>query len=344
MNVFCPNCGSQNEASNKFCFKCGTSLAGVTPVETTPTVPAPSVPVAPPAPVAPVPIAAQPATPAVPPPAVTPPPVPPPAVAVPPPGSAGVPPRTRLPMPLLIGGLVAVLGIGAAVGIVLGLSGDDDDPRSTIGPVSTAAPSIDPRTPGPIVSVDPIPTTSGGPTPAPVTPRPVTPAPVTPAPTSGGSGGGTKTVGVASVAITVPEGWESESGDTWLRVYVPSSGYAYLESGVLNNPETTEEYLQADIAYYKEKYPDLEACGKEGDFHHHNGPVGRQAYICYTAKTQSGKTFPAVRGIFVATEATEQGTILYYMTIFATDEAWDAAISAVNPLLPSTDWKLYPGG
>ena len=330
MNVFCPTCGSQNQATSKFCFKCGTSLANLaqppgsaTPTE--PVVPAPP-PVAPP------------------PPAVQPPPVaaPPPAAPLAPVYAAqpavSMPPKTRMPMPLLVGGLVAVLGVGAAVGILLGLTGDsDDDTKASPGVVSTAAPSLDAPTPGPAVTIDPIPTTTVvNPTP---TPNVATAPPVTPTPAPGG----TQTVAVNVVAVTVPDDWDSETGDTWVRVFPSVPGNMYLESGALETPVTTAQLMQDEIAWYEENRPDAKVCREEKDFQFHNGPAGRSVHICYTAKTTSGKTYPARLFVAAATETRDGKTILYYMSIFASTENWEGVITAVNPVLPSTHWKLYQG-
>lgn len=325
MNVFCPNCGSANDGAGKFCWKCGTSLAGL------PGAGGPRAQTQPPA--------AEPPVAAPPPPLV---PSPPASAAAPPPAAPG-PRKARMPLPLLIGGFVAVLGIGAAVGIVLGTSGNDPSPSpqdlSTAAP-SLALPSRGPIASGPIASIGPGPTSQPGPTP---TPFVATPAPATtPAPTTGAGAG--KDVSNQFVSITAPADWESAVYKTSLTVSPAIGGNLYLESGYLKNPETTAVFMAGEIAWYKENYPDTKICRDEKDSTLPNGPTGRSVILCFTAKTQTGNTYPASVYIAEATVTKGQDTILFYLSIYGPDTEWDAIVEAVKPILPSIQWKLHDGG
>ncbi len=405
MNVSCPNCGSVNDSANKFCFKCGTSLAGAAPVDVAasssptpptsatssdgpetamiataavpePPAPAPGPPgVAPDLPAAdlpaadlpaavpgssnaapvppaavPVPPAAVPMTPAAgsPPlaPAGPPPPPPPPVTPSSPMTSSG-PPTGRLPMPLLIGGLVAILVLGAGIGIALGLTKGDSKPGPS-GNLLTPKPGPG-GTPKPIASAKPNPTNgSVSPTavpqtlvPATPTPAPVTPTvgPVTPTPGPGGQ----QTVAVTFVSVSVPSDWTvSELKDTYFSVYPSIGGQLYLESGYLTKATTTAEYLQGEIDWRKAKFPDVKICKDEADVQLPNGPLGRSVHLCYTAQTQSGKTYPA--HAFIAVSVGTDGKTLYYLKIYADAGDYDKVVDAVIPTLSSVQWKLFAGG
>lgn len=342
MNIFCPSCGSRNDGFGKFCWKCGTSLANV-PRAGEPGAQAQGAPATQPAtaqPPAMQPPTAQPTV-AAPPPSLAP--SPPTSVAGPPPAAPGAR-KARMSMPLLIGSFVAVLGIGAAVGIVLGTSGDTD-PSPSPQDLPTAAPSLAVPTPGPIASgpiasIGPGPTSQPGPTP---TPFVATPAPVsTPAPTTGAGAG--KDVSNQYLSITAPADWESAVYETSLTVSPAIGGNLYLESGYLKNPETTAVFMAAEIAWYKDNYPDTKICRDEKDSTLPNGPTGRSVILCFTAKTQTGNTYPASVYIAEAMVTKGQDTILFYLSIYGPDTEWNAIVEAVKPILPSIKWKLHEGG
>lgn len=335
MSMFCPNCGSPNEATNRFCWKCGTSLAqgGNTGADGQPLEPA-TTPV-PPAPTIPMPIATvmppeRPATFPAPMPSPQPPPV---AAAAPPPAG---PPRPRIPMPVLIGGLVAVLGVGAAVGIVLGLTGGGDDPEPSSGSVSTAGPSHDLRTPQPtVVVVDP-------PTQEPIDPTPRPDATRGPTPTQNtGGGGATQVLGNDYIAVTVPADWTSDVDATSIAAYPRAAGNLFLEMGATEGAISATQMIQSELAWHQANRQDVEVCTDEVDYTFHNGPPGRSIRICYTAKDTSGNAFPAIKFIAVGTQEVSTGTFYYFLSVFARKEAWNDVVKAVNPVLPSIQWKAY---
>ncbi|HUQ44598.1 MAG TPA: zinc ribbon domain-containing protein [Candidatus Limnocylindria bacterium] len=360
MNVFCPNCGSSNDTANKFCWKCGTSLASVPqpseagasagdpPTESAQALaPVAPPPVAPP-PVAPTPIAPTPTPVVAPTTPVAPPVVPHPTVPLPAPAGAGGPPTrlsSRIPMPILIGGLVAVLGVGAAIGIVLGKGGDDDDKDP--GAVGTPRPSLDLRTPGPLVSLGPGPTIVPA-TQAPVTEVPVTQAPDNPTPvptTAGGGGGGnTQTAENDTVSITVPAAWEIHKKEpTWMVIWPPGSATLTLDSGILSGDVTTSQYLQNEIKWYKDNKQDVEVCKPEKDFAIWNGPQGRSVYVCYKSKSQSGNTNDYVVFIVANVTKTSQGNVLYYVSSSALASEWNDTVQMLQPYFQTIKWKMLAG-
>lgn len=238
-------------------------------------------------------------------------------------------------MPVLIGAFVAVLGVGAAVGIVLGTSGDE--PRPSPRDLPTAAPSLAVPTPGPIASIGPGPTSQGGPTPSALV---ATPHPdPTPAPTTGA--GGSQVVSMDAISITVPADWEANVYDVALSVRPTVGGILYLQSEILPNETTAAAILQDDIASMRESYPDLQICRDEQDVTLPNGPAGRSVTLCFTAGTQSGKAYAATNYVAAATITSGQDTILFYLSIFAADTEWNAALEAVIPVLASVNWKKY---
>lgn len=365
MNVFCPNCGSQNEAGVKFCWNCGTSLAGLpasdpqpTDAAATPTPPTTPEPVAPPPaamePVTPAPPAAAepvvpppppPAAPVVPPPPpVAPPATPPPppvyaaAVATPAPGGGG--PKSRIPMPVMIGGVIAAIVVAAGVGIVLA-SGNNGGPDPTTqslptpGPTRSAVVTAAPNTPGPVVSLAPPPTSSVvNPTPGTVTP---TPAPST------GTGGGAQTISVDYIEITVPNDWEVlEKDATFISLHVPAGGQLFLSSGKVDPATTAAKLLQDAVDTRKAKFPDVKVCIEEADSTLPNGPPGRAVGLCYTAQTQSGETYAAT--VFLNYGVTDGGTTAYLLKVYAPDETWDAVVDQVLAVFDSIKWTLYTGG
>jgi hypothetical protein len=242
--------------------------------------------------------------------------------------------KARMSTPLLIGGLVGVLGIGAAVGIVLGSGGE---PTPSPGALATAAPSIDLRTPGPVVSLAPIPTSGPVATPVVATPAPVTPTP-------GPGGGGTQDASIDNLSITVPANWEVEPDETSITLFPAEGGYVYLESVTVSGSLTASEVLQLDVDYFKENRADTEVCGAEEDFTLHNGPAGRSMYLCYTTESQSGNSYPAILFVAAATVASGGNTTIFYVSVFAPADIWDAVLTVVQPVLPSINWKLYQGG
>ena len=411
MNVFCPNCGSQNEAGVKFCWKCRTSLAGLpgtdagstepaAPAGAEPTAPppAPAEPVVPPPaaaePVVPPPVAAEPAAPppaaaepvvatppapvapvtptppapvapVIPPPAAAqpfsapppeaappppaaqpvspPPPVaqaappPPPAYAAPlaTPAAGGGGPKSRIPMPVMIGGVIAAIVVAAGVGMVFASGGGPDPtppvfptPRPTSAVVVTPAPTSGPAvTQGPLVSFAPLPTTVA-PTAGPVP---------TPGPVAG------QTISVESVAITVPGNWEVLGQDsTYISLWAPAGGQLVLESWHANPTLTAAQLLEREVDGVRSKHPDVKVCVPEGDFTMPNGPPGRKVGLCYTAQTSSGETYQATD--FMAFGASDGGTIAYFFNMYARDENYDALLQQVVTVISSIEWKLYTGG
>ena len=403
MNVFCPNCGSPNEAGVKFCWKCGTSLTGLpasdagsaepaapaaaeptppppaaaepvapppaaaepvvppppapaAPLTTTP--PAPEAPVVPPpaapaAPIVPPPAAAQPVSappPAAAPPAaavaliVPPPPVfqaappPPPAyaapLATPAPGGGG--PRSRIPMPVMIGGVIAAIVVAAGVGMVFASGGGPDPtapvfptPRPTSVVVVTPAPTSGPAvTQGPLVSLAPPPTT-------------VAPT-AGPDPTAGPVTGG-KAIFTDTLEVTVPNTWKVENQtDVLISMFTAAGGQFYLESGYVDPAVTAQALIDAHIAAREAKYPDVEICRAQADSELPNGPVSRSVILCYTAQTQSGKTFPA--RVFLEIGVSDGGTVLYFMKLYSHADLWEASVADILPVVDSIRWKLYTGG
>ena len=374
MSLTCPTCGTTNEATYKFCRKCGTSLA-TTPPSGEETAPAPRAPdvtppdaasatpppaeagpppeppaavveerepapppvaPAPPVPAPPVPAPPVPAPPVATPPVATPP-VASPPVASPPP-APGRPLKPRVAMPVMIGGLVALLGLGAAVGIVLGRGTDAPGPSASPGGTATPRPAT------------PKPSTPTTPTPKPSTPAPTpapslaTPAP-TPAPSTATPGpGGTKVAGAKYVSVTVPSDWEVKAEDYAVTVFPTVGGSLYLNSGALtaaDAPKTAAEWIKQAIAWRQEQFPDVKICGAEQDFQVFNGPPGRAVTLCYTATTQSGASYPATVFLFGAIVISGNDTLLFYQKIYARSDIWDDVIAALNPVLPSTTWALH---
>ncbi|MEO5705154.1 MAG: hypothetical protein ABIZ52_00095 [Candidatus Limnocylindrales bacterium] len=241
-------------------------------------------------------------------------------------------------MSVLIGGLVAVLGIGAAVGIVLAAKGDDE-PGSSQGTVATTGPRT---SPGPVASIKPPPTQ--GPNPTAVTPTGNVPTTATPTQnTGGGTGGSSQTLSNDYVAVTVPKDWKSEVDETSVAAYPPLLGSLLLVQGAVDSTVTATQLLKGDVDWYKANRTDVTVCGKEDDYNLHNGPAGRGLTLCYTAKTTSGKAYPAQIFIAVGTQASSDGTFYFRLSVFASDDDWDAVVKALNPVLPSIHWKLYTG-
>ena len=248
----------------------------------------------------------------------------------------------------MIGLLVAVLGVGAAVGIVLGRGPVDQDPGTKPGgtstaesPRPTAASSL-----GPDRSAPPAATPS--PT-APSTPRPSTPEPtVAPTPTTGTGGTGTtKEAKARYVSVTIPTDWEVKANDYTLTAYPTVGGSLFLESGALNDagaPKTTAAWIQGEIAWRQKQFPDVKICGAEEDFTVFNGPKGRAVTLCYTATTTTGTSYPAIVHVFGAIVVDGNETLLFHQKIYAKADIWKEVVAAVNPVLRTTQWSLFEGG
>lgn len=247
-------------------------------------------------------------------------------------------------MPILIGGLVAVLGVGAAVGIVLS-GGDTDSTPQPSGNLLSFDPGGRP-TPTPVGPTQAPPTGGpGNPTPVPPTPVPPTPTPPpvapTPTPATSTPGGG-QTVSADFVSITIPNDWTvDELTDTSVLVLTPVGGSLYLESGYLNVPQTTAEFMQGEIDRRKENFPDVTICQAETDVQLPQGPVGRSIHMCYTAKTSSGSTYQA--RVFVAVAISDDQKNLYYLKAYSEASIWDDVTGAITPTLDSIKWSLFEG-
>lgn len=346
MSTFCPSCGSTNEATYKFCRSCGTPLAPLAGAEAV--APAPPEPTTEPAaqqePAAPPP--AEPAAPPPPMPPAAPPPVAPAAPPAPPAApAAGQPPGPRVSPPVMIGLLVAVLGVSAAAGIVLGRGPVDPAPSTTPGRASAS------QAPGPSPRQSLAPNESPSPT---ASPRPSQPPPATPEPSeagptpSAGTGdnGATKVVKAEYVSVTVPVAWEVEAEQFTLAVYPTVGGSLFLESGALNDPaapKTTADLIRSEIERRRNRFPDLTVCGAETDFQVFNGPAGRAVTLCYTAATATGAAYPAKVHIFGAIVVNGTDTLLFHQKVYAGADVWEDTIAAVNPVLESTQWALFTG-
>lgn len=241
---------------------------------------------------------------------------------------------------MLIGGLVAVLGIGAAVGIAIASNKGNGGPGSSQGAVATFGPRL---SPGPVVSLKPVPTQGPNPTITQPTPNAATPVTPTQDTGGGGTGGSTQTVSNKVVAVTVPKDWESKVEDATILVLPPQGGNLLLDTGLLTGTVTATQFLKDEVAWYKENRPGFKICGEEKDFQIHNGPQGRGVTVCYTATTSSGKTYAATKFVAVGMQPTDKGTLYFYLSVFAADTDWDTVVDVVNPVLPTIQWKLYTG-
>lgn len=144
------------------------------------------------------------------------------------------------------------------------------------------------------------------------------------------------------VSITIPNDWTlGEITDTSLLVFPPVGGSLNLVSGYLNVPQTTAEFLQGEIDWRKEEFPDLTICQAETDVQLPQGPVGRSIHMCYTATTSSGSTYPA--RVFVAVATSDDKTILYKVKAYSEASIWDDVTGAITPTLDSIKWSLFTG-
>jgi hypothetical protein len=247
-------------------------------------------------------------------------------------------------MSVLVGGLVAVLGIGAAVGIVLAKGDGKDKPGSSQGAVATSVPRF---TPGPVITLPPA---TQGPNPTANVPLPTTvvvlptQAPATQDNGNGNTGGDTQTVSNDYESVTVPKAWESDKDETTVQVFPPEGGNLYLATGYDKTAVTATALLKDEVDWYKQNRTNVTICGEEKDYGLYNGPTGRSVTICYTAKNSSGSEYAAVLFLAIGTQAaTDGGTLYFRMSVFAADEDWEAVVKAINPVLPSIQWKLYKG-
>jgi hypothetical protein len=232
-------------------------------------------------------------------------------------------------MPVMIGGVIAAIVVAAGAGLVF--AGGNDGPQPTTPSFPTPGPTqiVVVPTAGPLVSLQPLPTAG------PVSPTAV---PVTPTPNPGGS----QTISVDTVAITVPSTWEVIAQDeTFIALYVPGSGQLIIESWPASQRLTAAQLLEDEVAFLRSKHPDVTVCVPEGDFTLPNGPDGRKIGLCYTATTSSGSTYQATD--FFAFGISHGGTIGYYFSMYAGDEDYDSLLQQVVTVLPGLEWKLFTG-
>jgi hypothetical protein len=240
-------------------------------------------------------------------------------------------------MPVLIGGVIAAVVVAGGVGMALGANNNGPQPTTQGLPSAPPASAVVRSTPGPLVSLAPVPTSRPG-TP---TSRPATPAPVAPTPgTNVGNGG---TISTDYLSITVPDTWEVGKQDvTYITLLTPAGGVLHIESGFLDDATTAEDLLSAEIQRRTSSNPDVETCIAKSEDPLPNGPDGVGIGLCYTATTSSGSTFPAT--LYLQYAVTDGGTTAYLMKILADDEDWEAVVDEVVGVFDSIQWKLYEGG
>lgn len=250
--------------------------------------------------------------------------------------------------PVLIGALVAVLGVAAAAGIVLGRGSGEPDPGTTVDSPASQAPGASTR-PSLAPNESPSPTATAGPS-QPVTPTP-TPAPtpsVTAQPTPTPSNtGDTKEVKAEYVSVTVPSDWDVDAKSYWFTVYPTVGGSLFLESGALQDaagPKTTAAWMKAETERLRKLFPDLTVCGEEKDFQAYGGPEGRAVMLCFTAKTSTGAAYPAKLHVYSAIVIQGNHTLIFHQRVYAAASIWPEVVAAVNPVLRTTKWTLHKGG
>ena len=320
MPLICSHCGAQNPDGMQFCQSCGSPLApapqGTAP---TPGLPLPLTSPASPPPPAPAPPAARPA------------------------------PAHRLPLGSLIGIVIGVLGILAAIGILTSHRGSSAPtipiptayptsppvqptfaPQPTAPSAQPTAPSAQPTAP----SAQPT-APSGQPTAPAEQPtfasQPTAPAeqptfasqPTAPAaqptaatqpsgPTSGG-----QTFSSTTFSVFVPSGWQVGNETTTpsqneILLQDPSTAPNGLDIFAGQSSAQTDggTVLQSVITNLQQKFPDATQCGSTVPITF-GGVAGTLMPICYTITPQSGSAVSVAELAWAATDAS--GSNVYFV-------------------------------
>ena len=336
MPLICPRCGTQNADGVRFCSNCAQSLEGVAPMGAAGA--ASQQPPATPPPAAPPPSAPPPPAPP-PPPAAPPPYTPPPAGAYPPgapppgayyaPAAAAPAPGKRLPMMLIIGGVVLALLLVAGVGVVLAMSGGGGQGQAnqTVAPPTqapvTQAPPDDPDPTAPPDDPDP-------------TAPPDDPDPTAPPDGPDGPVGPGETVEVANIAVTVPGGWEAAAQDPAVIQVSGEGGLITFFSADIGESPTLDQLLDGLQANLEESFPDVQVCGDPSDSTLPNGPAGVFVAYCYTLTLEGGQSV-VVADLYLISM---QGTVLSYVEALTAAENLDAFLEASGPIVGSVQWRL----
>ena len=333
----CPRCGAPNQHGT-FCQQCGASLTQV--------------------PQAAVPVQAAPPTPGVPP-GFQPPNYPPPGYGQMMPQRSGAQPPQRLPLASILGVTIGLLGVIAALAIVIGHHGAGAQapyaPLATVAPTGTQAPAYTPAAapsstfatqPTSAVPTQPGQPTSGVPTqPAQPTtvvpPTPETqPTQAVPQPTQANSGP-SQTLSTTTFTMQVPTSWQIVNHKTaqTQNEYVledPSTSPNSLDifAGQSTSPANAQTTLQAILAGLQQQYPDAKSCGNNQQSTI-GGVAGTVMPICFTFTPQGGAAVASADLAWVGTN--QSGSYLYVVGMMA-GQSNQAFFGNASAVLKTVQW------
>lgn len=335
MPLTCSHCGAQNPDGMQFCQSCGSPLMAA-PQGTAPT------------PAAPAPTA---------PPAGTPPPASPP----PPPVPAHPAPTHRLPLGSLLGIVIGVLGILAAVGILTSHRGSSaptipiptayptsPPAQPTFAPEPTApsgqptapaaqptSPAAQPTAPAEQPTLAPQPTVDQSQPTAPAEQPTLASQPTSPpaqpgVPTTQPSGptGAGQTFSTTTFSVFVPSEWQVGNETTTpteneVVLQDPSTAPNGLDIFAGQNTAQTDAgtVLQSVIANLQQKFPDAKQCGSTVPITF-GGVAGTLVPICYTITPQGGAAVSVAELAWAATDATGANVYFVGQTAAASNQAF----------------------
>ncbi|HXN01345.1 MAG TPA: zinc ribbon domain-containing protein [Candidatus Dormibacteraeota bacterium] len=301
MAVFCPNCGTQNPETNRFCQSCGAQLPARAQAPVTTAAPQPA---APPAP------------------------APAPSPATPPwapssPYYTPTQPQTlrRLPVGLIAGAVVALVILMSGVAVVAAAiaKGSGNNPQPS--PHANLGPGNGPS---------PIPPASASPASQPTPSHAASPPPSTP---SGGS------VCNSSLCLTPAQGWTVKSKDdtSVLLNYGNPAGVAHFQAVKLSGSANATDVLQAIFDNLRKQAPDATICQQAQDLTA-GGVKGLYIVACFTSTPQGGQATKITDLIWGGVNS--DGTIAYEFDALSADSDFNNFLNVVNPLQHTVQWKI----
>jgi hypothetical protein len=213
----------------------------------------------------------------------------------------------------IIAGLVLVMGacgVGIAIVVPKNNGGTVGEPK-----LGTPAPPATATSPAP---------GQGAPSPKP-----------SPAQTSAAG----QTVSIASLSVTVPNGFEIvDKNDDQVTVETPKvDGLIQVQSARLPSPATDQQLQQAALGYLKQKYPDASVCGSDNNVEI-NGPKGSIVKICFTLTQQNSPAVAAAAVYWIATNSAHN--VYYEVDGFTAADSFDEFMDVTTPFVDSVKWKL----
>ncbi len=310
MPLTCSHCGAENPDGMQFCQSCGSPLTP-TPVAPEPTIPAAS--------------------------------PPPPATPEPPPAPAPVrravyqnAPVHRLPLGSLIGIVIGVLGLVAAIGILTSHRSAATPPPLPVPTALPTSPAVQPTfAPQPTAPASQ-PTSPAQPTqplgqptqpaaPPTFAPQPTQPAapptfaaqPTAPAPQPTGPPGPGQTFASTTFSVFIPSEWQvinqsTKPSQNEVILQDPSTAPNGLDifAGLSSAQTDAQTVLQTVLTNLQRQYPDAQQCGSSvpATF---GGVAGTLMPVCYTITPQGGAAISVAELAWAATDAA--GVTVYFV-------------------------------